>query len=253
MRSRPILTCTGISFRYPDGTRALRGVRCSVLEGEVVALLGPNGAGKTTLLLVVAGLLEPEEGRVLFRERDIRELGPGFRRHVGLVFQDPDDQLFCPTVYDDIAFALRQLGWPEEAVRSRVLEVAGQLGLTGLLDKPPYRLSYGEKKKAALATVLVYEPEVLLLDEPTAFLSPRYAAFLKHLLLEGKRVGRSCLLATQNVDLAYEVADYIYVLVGGRVAAEGSPERVFADEELLDMAELRRPIRMLLEERERAV
>ena len=245
MRSKPVLACSGVWFRYPDGTQALRGVSCSVLKGEVVALLGPNGAGKTTLLLVLAGLLEPQEGEVFFRGRRARELGPELRRHVGLVFQDPDDQLFCPTVYDDIAFALRQLGWDEAAVRERVLRVASQLGLTHLLARPPYRLSYGEKKKVALATVLAYGPEVLLLDEPTAFLSPRYTAFLKQFLLEGKREGRSCVLATQDVDLAYEVADYIYVLVGGRVVGEGTPGQVFSDDELLELAELRKPVALL--------
>ncbi|RLI11690.1 ABC transporter ATP-binding protein, partial [Candidatus Bathyarchaeota archaeon] len=226
---------------YPGGVEALRGVSCSVGEGEIMALLGPNGAGKTTLLLVMAGLLEPQEGRVLFRGQDIRELGPSIRRHIGVVFQDPDDQLFCPTVYDDIAFALRQLGLPEEEVEARVAEVASELGIGHLLSRPPYRLSYGEKRKVALATVLVYEPEVLLLDEPTASLSPRYIDFLMELLLEGREAGRTFVVATQDVDFAYEVADYAYVLVGGRVEGEGEPSEVFSDPGLLNRAELRAP------------
>ncbi len=248
-----VITCSNVWFRYPDGTVALRGVDCAILEGEVTALLGPNGAGKTTLLLVIAGLLEPQEGQVAFRGRDIRELGPELRRHVGLVFQDPDDQLFCPTVFDDIAFALRQLGLPEEEVRAKVTEVAAELGIEGLLTKPPYRLSYGEKKKAALATVLVYEPEVFLVDEPTAFLSPRYVAFLKELMAEGVRSGRTFVIATHDVDFAYGIADYVYVLMGGRVEAEGKPGEVFSDVRLLEKAELRQPWEIVVREKTRLI
>ena len=241
-----VITCSGVWFRYPGGTQALKGVSCSILEGEVTALLGPNGAGKTTLLLVMAGLLRPQKGTVLFRGQDISKLGPSVRRQVGLVFQDPDDQLFCPTVYDDVAFALRQLSLPEEEVRARVLEVAEALDISHLLDRAPYRLSYGERKKAALATVLVYEPEVLLIDEPTAFLSPRYVRFLKDLLLDGKGSGRTFVVATHDVDFAYEVADYVYVLVDGRVESEGEPSEIFSNEELLERAELRVPWQMRL-------
>ncbi len=239
--SREVLSCRGVWFRYPDGTEALRGVSCSIHQGEVTVLLGPNGAGKTTLLLVLAGLLEPSKGQVLFRGRDVRELGPELRKHVGLVFQDPDDQLFCPTVFDDIAFALRQIGLPEEEVRIKVLDLARELGIEHLLDKAPYKLSYGEKKKVAIATVLIYGPEVLLMDEPTASLSPRYVRFLEELVAEGVDSGRTFVIATQDVDFAYEIADYAYVLVEGRVEAEGRPGELLSDPGLLEKAELREP------------
>lgn len=242
-----LITCLDVWFTYPGGVRALKGLTCSVSEGEVTVLLGPNGAGKTTLLLVMAGLLEPERGRVLFKGKDVRELGPEVRKHIGVVFQDPDDQLFCPTVFDDVAFALRQLGLPEAEVEARVIEVARELGIERLLNRPPFRLSYGEKRKVALATALVYEPEVLLLDEPIASLSPKYVAFVKELLLGGREQGKTFVVATQDVDFALEIADYAYVLVDGRVEGEGEPYDVFSNPELLERAELRAPRQLLIE------
>lgn len=233
-----VLSCSNVWFKYPDGTMALRGVSLEVYEGETIAILGPNGAGKSTLLLILTGLLSPLRGVVCYRGIPLSELGVSVRRHIGIVFQDPNDQLFCPTVFDDVAYALRQLEVSEEEVRTRVIEMASLLGLSNLLSKPPYKLSFGEKKRVALATILIYEPEVLLLDEPTSSMSPRTLELIGHLLEIGRTCGRSHILATQDIDFARRLADRIIILVEGEIKGEGPPDSIQVDSDLLEEAEL---------------
>jgi cobalt/nickel transport system ATP-binding protein len=234
-----VLSCSNVWFRYPDGTMALRDISLELFEGETIAILGPNGAGKSTLLLVMAGLLRPWRGVVCFRGRPLSELGISVRRRIGVVFQDPDDQLFCPTVFDDVAYALRQLQLSEKEVKSRVMETASLLGFSNLLARPSYKLSFGEKKMVALATVLVYEPELLLLDEPTLSMSPRSVALIGHLIERGREGGRTHILATQDLDFAYKLADRILILVEGKIKGEGPPDSIVNDSKLLEEAELR--------------
>jgi len=164
--SKTLIEVENASYTYPDGTKALINVNIKIPEKSIVAITGANGSGKSTLLMLLAGLLDPQEGRIKFRGMDIKGLGYKLRREVGIVFQDPDDQLFASTVYDDIAFGLRLLKLSEEDVKAKVHKVARELGIEHLLDKPPYRLSGGEKRRAALATTLILNPSVLLLDEP---------------------------------------------------------------------------------------
>lgn len=236
-----LLVLEDVWYRYPGGVMALRGVSCTVGRGEVLVVLGPNGCGKTTMLLAMAGLLRPTRGVVRYRGRDARDLGPEIRREIGIVFQDPDDQLFNPTVFEEIAYALRQLGIGGRELEDRVRRISGILGVEHLLDKPPYKLSYGEKKRVALASVLVYEPALLLLDEPTSSLSSKYARLVEELIEEKVAEGGAVVAATQDVDFAYRVADRVCVLVEGRVIAEGEPREILANERVLERAELERP------------
>ncbi|MCY0867801.1 MAG: ABC transporter ATP-binding protein [Desulfurococcus sp.] len=236
-----LLQASNIYFKYPDGTEALRGAGFEVDSCEVVALLGANGSGKSTLLMVAAGLLEPTRGEVLFDGKPLREQLPWARRHIGVLFQNPDDQLFNPTVRDEIAFALRQLGYSCEETSRRIHEVAVKLGVEGILDKPPYKLSLGEKKRVALASILVYEPRLLLLDEPSASLPPRVVELLERLIREWRRECRAVVIASHDVDFVARIADRVYLLDKGRVVGRGAARELLGDEETLAGIELAPP------------
>jgi cobalt/nickel transport system ATP-binding protein len=212
---------------YPGVGTVLRGVTLRLRKGEVVALLGPNGSGKTTLLLTLAGLIRPERGEVLLDGAPLWGQLPEARRRIGVLFQDPDDQLFNPTVREELLFALEQLGLSEEEKRRRIAEVAELLGIDHLVGRPTHALSVGEKRRVALASILVYDPEFLLLDEPTANLDPSSAAQLARIICSARAGGRGVLVATQDSDLALALADRVAVLQGGRVVWEG--ERLAPD------------------------
>jgi len=226
----PIFELEAVHFRYPD-VPALQGVSLRVEPGECVAVLGANGSGKSTLLRVLAGLSPAEQGAVSFDGRPLAET-PEFRRRVGVLFQNTDAQLFNATVLDEVAFGPLQMDWPREKILERVHAVLCELGIEHLKDRPPHRLSGGEKKRVALASVLVLEPDVLLLDEPTATLDPSSQAALLDFLFEG--LGRrTVLIATHSLELAHEIAGRCVILDAGRVAADGPCPEILADEALL--------------------
>ncbi|MBS7646043.1 ABC transporter ATP-binding protein [Candidatus Bathyarchaeota archaeon] len=233
-----MLELKDVHFRYPGGPEVLKGVDLSVERGEIVAVIGPNGCGKTTLLMVAAGLLEPEVGEVLLNGEPLRSQLPGARRRIGLVFQDPDDQLFNPTVHDEIAFAPCQVFAPED-VEEKVLEVADTFKLRNLLDKPPYKLSMGEKRIVAMASVLVYDPELLLLDEPTANLSCTPIEEIKRILMDSKRRGKAILIASHDVEFIAETADRVYVLSGGTLRGGLATKSILSDGNLLALADMK--------------
>lgn len=193
----------------------------SLRESELVVVTGPNGSGKTTLILLAAGLLRPERGEVLLEGKPLHEQLPLARKKIGVTFQDPDDQFFNATVYDEIAFALRQLDLGEDEVEAHVTAIARRLGIEHLLSKPPYRLSGGEKVKVALASILVYEPEVLLLDEPTAYLTPESKNEVMRMLEELKEKRKSILIATNDSDIIGYSVDKVLKIIDGRLTAEG--------------------------------
>ncbi len=228
----------GLCYRYPEGREALCGVDLEVFEGESLVILGPNGAGKSTLLLSLAGLLKPE-GQVLYWGKPLAGLKDPRRLEIGFLFQDPDDQLFSLTVFEDVAFGPRQLGLPEEEVACRVREALSRVGLEGFEERSPHHLSFGEKRRAALATVLSMKPRVLLLDEPTSNLDPRarrqFVDFMRSL-------SETKVLATHDLELAYEVADRVALLYRGRVVHIGKPEQVLLDEVLLERYGLEMPL-----------
>jgi len=226
---------------YPGEIEALCGLNLSIEAGEKVAFLGANGSGKSTLLRLMDGLAFPSRGQLLAFGHPLSEellcdgdFAFSFRRRVGLVFQDPDVQLFSATVGEEVAFGLLQLGLPREEMEDRLRAGLALLGIEHLRERPPYRLSTGEKKKVALASVLALEPQVLLLDEPTAGLDPKAQSWLVDFLGEWHREDRTLITATHDLDILEEIADTVYVLdETHRLAAYGTPAGVLAQTEFL--------------------
>ena len=239
---KPVVEAVNLAYTYPDGTVGLEDASMDVAEGERVVVLGPNGSGKTTLLLLLDGLVQPRKGVVrVFGEELSARNADRLRRRMALVFQDPDDQLFCPTVREDIAFGPVQLGLPEEEVEDRVSWAAGLLGVEHLLDRPPFRLSGGEKKRAAIAAAMALRPSILMLDEPTSSMDAESCESLASTLLSMNRsLGTTIVFATQDLWLAYEVAEKIVLLdKNKRVAAQGAADEILADRRLLRHAGFR--------------
>jgi len=232
------------SYSY-NKVRALLDVSLQVAKGERIALLGANGSGKSTLLRLLAGLVFPEQGRISFFGEPLtadnlqqEEFFYRFRRRVGVVFQNPDAQLFNARVYDEVAFGPLQLNWPSDQVRQRVEEVLSTMGISELRDRAPHRLSGGEKKRVALASVLVSQPEVLLLDEPTAALDPGSQSQMIELLSSWRDGSRTVVTATHDLDALETIADRCFVLHNGRVAGEGDPISILHDTRLLEQTGL---------------
>lgn len=233
-----------VSFAY-EGIPALRGLSLEIAAGERIALLGANGSGKSTLLRVLDALCFADQGSVTFDgeilsaelfEREQYSLG--FRRRVALVFQNPDVQLFNPTVFDEVAFAPLQLQWPRERVLEKVGATLELMGIAHLRERPPYRLSGGEKKRVALASVLVLDPDVLLLDEPTATLDPRSQSQVIDLIQQWKGTAKTVITATHQLEIVEDIAERIFVLEEGRVAASGAVAEILTNHELLLSANL---------------
>jgi cobalt transport protein ATP-binding subunit len=226
-----ILRVEGLSFHYPDGRQALRDVSLHVRRGEKVALVGPNGAGKSTLMLHLNGILAGE-GRVEVAGLPVaRPNLPVVRAKVGLVFQNPDDQLFSPTVFEDVAFGPLHMGLPPGEVRARVARALEQVGMAGYADRLSHHLSLGEKKRVALATVLAMDPEVLVLDEPSAGLDPRARRMLIRQLRE---LPQTVLVSTHDMRLVAELFPRMVVMDEGRVVADGPTEALMGDAALLE-------------------
>jgi energy-coupling factor transporter ATP-binding protein EcfA2 len=225
-----------LSYRYPDGKEALRGISFTVAEGECVGLLGPNGAGKSTLLLHLNGILpEKLNGAVSVCGQPVNgENIENIRRMVGLLFQDPDDQLFCPTVFEDVAFGPQQLGLNDNVVPAALERV----GLAGFEKRSPHHLSRGEKRRVCLAGVLACEPRVLVLDEPTSDLDPRGKRELKALLRE---IPATKIIATHDLELVVELCPRAILLDRGEIVATGSPVELLNDEKLMLAHGLERP------------
>ncbi len=230
-----------VQHEYRKKALSLDGIDLTVGCGEHVAIVGANGSGKSTLLKMLDGLIFPTSGSITAFGQPLTEDAledPAFRRdfrsRVGFVFQDADVQLFCSNAFDELAFGPLQLGLGEAEVRSRVAAVAEQLRIDKLLDRPPYTLSGGEKKRVAIGSVLTMEPHVLLLDEPTNALDPRSQVWLLDVLSEWKRAGRTVVIATHDLSIAEESSDRMVVLSEEhRVAVEGAPEEVLRNRDVL--------------------
>lgn len=229
---RNVIELDGVTHRYPDGTEALRGIELAVAEGRSLALLGPNGAGKSTLLLHLNGILRPTSGSVRV---DGAEVTPAtlraVREKVGLVFQDPDDQLFMTTLYEDVAFGPLNSGTAPDEVDRLVHEALHEVGLADAASRPGHHLSFGQRKWAALATVLVMSPRILVLDEPTANLDPRSRRQMIALLAS---LGTTALVATHDMDVAWELCADAAVIDGGVIVASGPREAILTDAALLE-------------------
>ncbi len=242
--SEPLFVLDEVSFRY-GAIPALDGMTLSIERGTRVALLGSNGSGKSTLLRVLDALEFPERGTVSFdgwrltaASLDHEEAAVRFRRRVGMVFQNPDTQVFNSSVYDEVAFGPLQLGWPKDEIRERIETTLASSGLANLRDRSPHRLSMGEKKRVALASVLILDPEVLLLDEPTAMLDPRSQGQILDLLVSSAGSGRTIVAATHDIDSVMDIADRCVVIHEGRVLADDTPVAILGDEPLLRSAGL---------------
>ncbi|MGL4464476.1 MAG: energy-coupling factor ABC transporter ATP-binding protein [Planctomycetia bacterium] len=250
----PVLSLCDVTYRYPDGRVALDGVSFTVAPGETVALVGPNGAGKTTLLLHLDGIL-PER---LPAAADARVQVAGLpvcaknltavRRAVGLLFQDPDDQLFCATVLEDVAFGPLNQGAAPAAARAAALAALAAVGLPDLGDRPPHRLSFGERKRVGLAGVLACRPQLLVLDEPTANLDPRAR---RQFLRLTASLPQPKLIATHDLDLVVELCDRVLILDEGRLWADGPPRDVLTNAALLETHGLETPPLLRAERAER--
>ena len=236
------MTCaihaSGLTYRYPGGRDALRGIDLHVAHGERVALLGPNGAGKTTFMLHLNGLMHGsgrlEVAGIRVGDGDPHEL----RARVGLVFQDPDDQLFMPTVGEDVAFGPLNMDLDPAAVAERVDEALGAVRMRHVADRAPHQLSMGERRRVAIATVLAMHPSLLVLDEPSANLDPRARRELLDVLA---RIERTMLVTTHDLPLAAELCDRAVILAGGVVVGDGPCHEILADDELLAAHDLELP------------
>ena len=238
----PAIQVSKLSFNYPDGKEALKDISFIVSEGECIGLVGPNGSGKSTLLLHLNGILPGTfdglsnitiKGKVVDKNT-IDEI----RRNVGLMFQDPDDQLFCPTVFEDVAFGPKQFGLSDEEIRIRVERSLAQTGLSGFENRFPYHLSNGEKRRVCLAGVLACEPVVLALDEPTSYLDPRGKRNLHQIL---KALPVTKIIATHDLEMVVELCSRTIVLDEGKIVADGSTIELLGNEELMLRHGLEKP------------
>jgi cobalt/nickel transport system ATP-binding protein len=219
-----VMELSGVSFTYPGDITALDTFSASISRGSRTAVLGRNGSGKTTLFSLLNGLQRPQKGKILFNGEPIRYDRQGLlklRQAVGMVFQDPDSQLFSACIYEDISFGPLNLGLPEGEVRSRVENALTQMKLTGLEGRPTHSLSFGQKKRACIAGVLAMQPQVLVLDEPFAGLDPVMATEFMTILDDLHRGGTTLIIATHDLDLAYAWADDAIILQNGRLLAQG--------------------------------
>lgn len=228
-----------VQYEYPDGHRAIDGVSFIVHHGESVGIIGANGAGKSTLLMLLAGILSPSAGRIIVGGLPVtKKTLPAIRQRLGMVFQDPDDQLFMTTVYEDVAFGPRNYGLDEKEVESRVLEALRMVGIAHLKDRPPFRLSGGEKRAAAIATVLSMQPDILVMDEPTATLDPRSRRRAIALLRDFQHTK---IIAGHDLDMVLELCDRTIVLGDGKVVADGAAPGILTDAELMNSCGLEVP------------
>ncbi len=234
-----------LSFTYPDGTEALKKVNITIKKGGRIAIMGPNGAGKSTLFSHFNGLSEPTSGhveidgeKIIFERDELLKV----RQKVGIVFQDPNDQLFAPTVKEDVAFGPMNLGLDYDEVNSRITEALELVGMSGFEDKTPHHLSGGQQKRVAIAGIVAMKPEIMILDEPTAGLDPEGVDKVLNILNNLNKEGISIVISSHDIEMVNHFADKIYVLYNGEIIASGDKHQIFSDKELLKKAHLKAPI-----------
>ncbi len=238
--SQAAIQVSGLSYTYSDGRTAIRDVDFELEPGESVGVIGPNGAGKTTLFRLLAGLLEPETGTIRVLGKRYTEVnGNEIRRHLGIVFQETEDQLFSPTVYEDVVFGPLNFGLDKKTVETAVAEALESVGLAGFEDRVPHHLSSGERRRVALATVLAYRPDILILDEPTSDLDPRGQRELVGLL---ERTSQARLVASHDLEFVLRACDRVLLLDAGRIEAAGPTAEVLTDATLLEKHGLACPL-----------
>lgn len=240
--SHHIVETRNLTYTYSGSRRGIKDISFRITHGESVAIVGENGAGKSTLLQHLNGFLEPAAGSVRIGDYPLtRENVQAVRRSLGMVFQDPDDQLFMPTVLDDVIFGPLNLGMPADEAETAALKALERVGAAHLKNRPPYRLSGGEKRSVAIATVLAMSPDILVMDEPSSNLDPMARQRLIELLLSFRHTK---IIATHDLDLALDVCPRTIILYQGQVAADGATAELFQNDELMERCGLARPLRM---------
>lgn len=240
----PVFELKNVSFSYQNQV-ALDNCSLQIPHGQRIALLGANGSGKSTLLRLLNALYFADQGEIKAFGETLSETAMiddavnfEFRQRVGFVFQNPDVQLFNPTVFDEIAFGPLQMGWPKEKILTAIDASLNRFGISHLKHRAPHQLSGGEKKRVALASILILEPEVVLLDEPTAALDPASQSDVIRFLIECRNTDRTVITATHDLDILEDIADYAFVLAAGQVVAEGTPAQILANTSLLQETHL---------------
>lgn len=239
-----MLKVENLKYVYEDGTVALQDINIDLSKGNTIGIIGANGCGKSTLFLNMIGILKPKSGSISFNGEKLKynkKFLRNFRQKVCIVFQDSDKQIFYSNVYDDVAFALRNLDFPEDVIKERVDYALNKTGAIDFKDKPVHFLSYGQKKRVAMAGVLVMDSDIILFDEPTAGLDPKMTEGVMKIIHELRDDGKKIVISSHNMDSIYEICDYVYVLNKGKVIGEGKTCDVFAKYDLLKQAGLRLP------------
>ncbi len=233
---RPALSISRLSFSYPDKPDVLRDVRLEIMPGERIGLIGPNGAGKTTLFLTICGVLKPDAGEITLFGEPMKHRD--FRPEIGMVFQNSDDQLFCPSVRDDVAFGPQNLGFPKEEVAARATEALSTTGVLALADRAPHHLSGGEKRMVSIAGVLAMRPRLVIYDEPNANLDIRSRRRLIRFLQASEE---TLLIASHDLELILEVCNRVILMDEGRIVTDGNPRRLMSDVALMEAHGLEKP------------
>jgi len=240
-----VIETKNLSYHYPDGTCALKDINIKIKKGEKVAFIGSNGAGKTTLFLNFNGILKPSSGNVVVTGitlKNDRDILMNIRQKVGLVFQNPDDQLFAPTVVEDVAFGPMNIGLPRDEVGRQVREALRKVGMEGFEKKAPHHLSHGQKKKVAIAGIIAMEPEIIVFDEPTAYMDPLGVVDMLRIIHDlNKDLGVTTIMSSHDVDFIPLFANKVYVMHDGQIIGEGSPEEIFSRKAVIKKAHLRLP------------
>jgi len=226
-----ILKIENLSYSYDNSRRILTNINISLKEGEKAAIIGSNGAGKSTLLFNILGVLTPSSGQIFVDGLELNSKNLlQIRKIAGLVWQNPDDQLFMNKVYDDLAFGLRNYGTDEKQVQKIVEHVLEKLGISSLKSRSPQRLSFGEKRKVAIGTILAMEPKIMLLDEPSSFLDP---SSRRHLIEQLSSLPQAMIVATHDLDLASKIADRVIILKNGSIAVDGKADEILTNIQLM--------------------
>ena len=239
------LETKNLSYTYHDGTQALKNVNIKIRKGEKIAIMGPNGAGKSTLFSHFNGLNEPTSGhveidgeKIIFERDELIKV----RQKVGIVFQDPNDQLFAPTVKEDVAFGPMNLGLDYDEVEKRIKESLEMVGMSGFEEKTPHHLSGGQQKRVAIAGIIAMRPDIMILDEPTAGLDPEGVDKVLDILNKLNTEGISIVISSHDIEMVNQFADKIFVLHDGEIIAEGDKHQIFSNKELLKKAHLKAPV-----------
>jgi cobalt/nickel transport system ATP-binding protein len=238
--SHHLVELKDVYFSYPDGTETLKGISCRIVHGESVGIVGANGAGKSTMLMHMNGYLVPSRGSVIIGDLELnRQTRKDIRKKVGLVFQNPDDQLFMPTVFDDVAFGPLNLGLSQDKVQGRVENALETVGCLDLKNKAPHHLSSGQKSAVAIATIIAMHPDILVMDEPASNLDPKSRRYLINLL---NKFEHTKITASHDLDLILEVCERCIVIKDGTVTADGPVKTILSDKELLEANNLELPL-----------